>query len=158
MQTDPSMTSSLPKQPFYSCCCNASTDAQCQKPVDASWVRHFVRLWFSAFSMVDTPYWALTCDTKVFILCAHSHVSTSDLLVFNHLSVLYPGTWPIDYWLIGHHSWIHIHSNLRVFLLPHTTYDHLCCSNFCPLVGFSLTTLDWGHPRAKFNAIVVHFY
>ena len=90
-------------------------NAQCQRLAHVKWMRHFVSLWFSAFSMVDALCWALMGNTKVFILCAHSHVSTSDHLVLNLLIVLYAGPSPIDQ-PIGHCSWIHIYSNLRVFL------------------------------------------
>lgn len=50
-------------------------DDQWQRMVEISWLNHSVYLLFSNFYPVDALWWALTCETNTFILCAYFHSS-----------------------------------------------------------------------------------
>lgn len=71
---------------------------------------------------------ALTCHTKIFILCAHSHISIHLSLLWNFLlltpRIFLLGPWPA-YQAIHYHPWLYVYSHLGPFLLPHKVNAHV---------------------------------
>lgn len=100
---------------------------------------------FSATSMVNASWGALSDDAMIFTLNAHFHrflyaPLPYSLLVPDIPFFPSPGLWQISH-VTHHHPGIYAHSYFGLLLFPHRVDNHIYPPKLSPLGGFPLTTL-----------------